>query len=170
MPKKNGFTLIEIVIVFLIIGLLCALAIPKFDHYRLRAVRSEALSNLGSIMRTEQAYFSDNATYTDNMAALGWLPDGAPKYMFGFTTDAVPAASGVNDTAELAAAVGGFRTQNMMDAFGNPLSQSDLPAAAVTETTAVVGAVANLDRDANLDQWTLNNEGDLTIVSDDVSE
>jgi type II secretory pathway pseudopilin PulG len=61
--------LIELLIVVVIIGILAAIAIPKFgstkDKARLAAVRSD----LRNLMTSEEAYFFDNAVFAD-LAAL----------------------------------------------------------------------------------------------------
>ena len=56
---------------------------------------------------------------------LAWKPVATPRYLYGFTSDAFPAASGINDTAEFAATPDGasnFLTQGMVSAPGIPLS------------------------------------------------
>ena len=56
----RGFTLIELLIVTVIIGLLAAIAIPKFDDVRQRAYNSAALSDLHSVALAIEEYFADN--------------------------------------------------------------------------------------------------------------
>ncbi|MEM7447091.1 MAG: prepilin-type N-terminal cleavage/methylation domain-containing protein [Myxococcota bacterium] len=56
--KKEGFTLIELMIVVAIIGVLAAVAIPAFVNYVKRSKTSEAGSNLKSLYTGAAAYYS----------------------------------------------------------------------------------------------------------------
>lgn len=55
---RRGFTLIELMIVVVILGLIAAVAIPEFMRYVRRSKSNEALINLRSIFDSAASYFS----------------------------------------------------------------------------------------------------------------
>jgi prepilin-type N-terminal cleavage/methylation domain-containing protein len=58
--RKSGFTLIEIMIVVLIIGLLAAIAVPSFARARTRARISACINNLRIIDAAKEQYAMEN--------------------------------------------------------------------------------------------------------------
>jgi prepilin-type N-terminal cleavage/methylation domain-containing protein len=91
--NKKGFTLIELLIVVVIIGILAAIAIPKFATTKDKAKLASVKTDVRNYLTAQEAYFSDNATY----GAWGALT-GAP---YNFT-----ASSG--NTGAGAGAAGGY--------------------------------------------------------------
>jgi len=70
MGERKGFTLIELLIVVVIIGILAAIAIPKFASTKDKAKLATVKTDLRNIMTSQEAYFSDYATYAADWAAL----------------------------------------------------------------------------------------------------
>lgn len=60
MSNRKGFTLIELLIVVVIIGILAAIAIPKFANTKEKAYVASMKSDLRNMVTAEEAYFADN--------------------------------------------------------------------------------------------------------------
>ena len=61
--NRKGFTLIELLIVVVIIGILAAIAIPKFANTKEKAVVASMKSDLRNLVTAQEAFFSDNQDY-----------------------------------------------------------------------------------------------------------
>jgi type IV pilus assembly protein PilA len=67
---RKGFTLIELLIVVVIIGILAAIAIPKFEHTKGKAQVSAIKSDLRNLMSAQESYYYDYQTYAADPAEL----------------------------------------------------------------------------------------------------
>src|SRR2546425_9466284 len=65
--NRKGFTLIELLIVVVIIGILAAIAIPKFANTKEKAYLASMKSDLRNLVTAEEAYFADSVKYTTNL-------------------------------------------------------------------------------------------------------
>jgi len=70
MRSRPGFTLIELIIVVTIIGILAAMAIPKYAATKEKAYVVSLKSDLRNLVTAQEAYFADYLSYT-NTAGLG---------------------------------------------------------------------------------------------------
>jgi type IV pilus assembly protein PilA len=61
--NRKGFTLIELLIVVVIIGILAAIAIPKFAATKDKSKLASVKTDLRNSMTAEETYFSDFASY-----------------------------------------------------------------------------------------------------------
>ena len=62
--SNSGFTLIELLIVVVIIGILAAIAIPKYGAVKGQAQVASMKTDLRNLASSMEGYFSDNTTYT----------------------------------------------------------------------------------------------------------
>ena len=70
--QKKGFTLIELLIVVVIIGILAAIAIPKFANTKEKAYIASMKSDLRNLVTAQEAYFSDNnSSYANSTTSMG---------------------------------------------------------------------------------------------------
>src|SRR6267154_3931129 len=76
MKNNKGFTLIELLIVVVIIGILAAIAIPKFANTKDKAYVAAMKSDLRNLATYEEQYAADNngAYFSGNGSAQGFTP------------------------------------------------------------------------------------------------
>ena len=60
---KKGFTLIELLIVVVIIGILAAVAIPKFTNTKQRASRAAGIADMRNLATSEEGFYADSNRY-----------------------------------------------------------------------------------------------------------
>jgi prepilin-type N-terminal cleavage/methylation domain-containing protein len=94
---RKGFTLIELLIVVVIIGILAAVAIPKFAQTKAKAYEAAMKSDIKNAMTSAESFFSDNNTYVG-------LPAGTTSA--NVTLVQTPAATGVQFSATHASVAG----------------------------------------------------------------
>ncbi len=109
MLNRKGFTLIELLIVVVIIGILAAIAIPKFSNTKEKAYVAAMKSDLRNLVTAEESYFADNMTY-GSIANLGTA--------FAASTGVTVATSAVTATGWSASATHTVSAQTCTLALG----------------------------------------------------
>lgn len=66
--KRQGFTLIEVMIAVAVVSILVALAIPSYQRYVIRGKRAAAQSQMLDIANREQQFLLANRVYVDKTA------------------------------------------------------------------------------------------------------
>lgn len=97
--SERGFSLVELLIVVVVIGIIAAIAIPYFERAKQPANAASAIHSLRMIHSGEVSYRTLYARYADipTLAAAGYLDDGhlrlgqKSNYVFVVTLDADPA-------------------------------------------------------------------------------
>lgn len=69
---RRGFTLIELLIVVVIIGILAAVAIPKFSSTKGKSYAAAMKSDLRNLALQQENYFYNNGQYTNSLALVSF--------------------------------------------------------------------------------------------------
>src|SRR2546427_9147051 len=89
--NRKGFTLIELLIVVVIIGILAAIAIPKFANTKEKAYIASMKSDLRNLVTAEGAYFAASEKHSSTIGAGGRI----------FTQSTCNTAPAVNTTPDV---------------------------------------------------------------------
>ena len=94
--RSSGFTLVELAVVVVIIGVLAALAVPRFVGSVERSKASEAFNYLATIHAAQERYHARQSTYATSLSSLD-VEAGSLEY-FTVGAVAVPAAESSLET------------------------------------------------------------------------
>lgn len=166
---------------FLGIAVLVALFAVAFENSRTFACRSkqsEAKTNLSGMFTAEKAFFGEYDSYSTDLESINWMPDGTPLYLYGFAAPSsdyetelrafIPSYDPSRASTDHPGVIGSparFGTSRMV---AQNLTRSLLPPdALVARMSFTAGAVGNIDGDATLDVWTMDETKQLTNVVND---
>ena len=146
-----------------IIGIISALAVPKYERYKRKSQQAEVKLKLASIYTLEKTFYSEYSAYAPDFNAIGFSPEGAKQwYMCGW--------GGAPFTSSITGYTGGFT--NAWISFNVPVESTfatnttgcatavDINAAPLNQndpqgiTAMCVGYLANFHP---CDYWTIDN-------------
>lgn len=70
LKNKKGFTLVELIIVIAILGILTAIAVPKFSGFTTKAKTSADAANIKTIQNAVHVYEAEKGAYPQDVAAM----------------------------------------------------------------------------------------------------
>lgn len=111
--RMGGFTLIELMIVVLIVGILAAIAMPSYQRYVLRSHRTVAINALLDMGSREARYYSANNVYTASLTGATGL---------GYASDPAPVPDATTPYYQLSAAINGNSFTLTAQAVGNQVN------------------------------------------------
>ena len=90
--NRKGFTLVELAVVIVIIGVLAAFGVPRFIKSVERSKAAEAFAYLSSVRAAQERYHAREGTYASDLADLD-IVSSTPKY---FTVGSIAAGGTSN--------------------------------------------------------------------------
>ena len=96
--KKQGFTLIELMVVIVIMGILAAVAVPKLFGMIAKSKASEVGPAAGTYVKLQDAYVAESGIYVGNWKTIGYNMPGSNNFTYaqGATTAETTTLAGLN--------------------------------------------------------------------------
>ncbi|WP_318504421.1 type IV pilin protein [Photobacterium leiognathi] len=88
MKKQQGFTLIELMIVVAVIGLLSAIAIPKYQEFAKKGAIASGVSSLSGLKTNIEEYIVSNGSFPSSLTDAGAVSSGIGSFDFIGTSGA----------------------------------------------------------------------------------
>lgn len=73
---RIGFTFVELLMAMTVLGVLSAVAVPRYRSFKERAYLAAMRTELGSLRVAEEAYWTENMAYSADTSSLDWNGSG----------------------------------------------------------------------------------------------
>lgn len=83
----RGFTIIELSLVLVVIGILASLSVYTYKRFADKARMTQAQTTLKHLQKTQTIYFTEHDRYSDNLALLDFDPEKYTFYVISVVTD-----------------------------------------------------------------------------------
>lgn len=174
LKSNKGFSLIELMIAVVIIGVLAAIAIPNYQKYQRKARQAEAKSTLAAMYTSAKSFQAEYGGVANDLGAIGYAPEGRIIYNCGWTDASTyparyPATANrpgrVDTLAACAAAVNTNCADGTADLGAAATGITNSAIGAQPAVTFTIGCAANLGGVAT-DRWTIDNGKSLSNRGD----
>lgn len=68
--RNHGFSMIELLTTMVVVGLLAAIAMPRFRTQKDRAIQASMISDLASLAKAQEVYYYNNGVYAPNVVTV----------------------------------------------------------------------------------------------------
>lgn len=120
-PSQRGFTLVEVLVAVVIVGVLASIALPSFLGSIRKSRRAEAFTALAKVQQGQERWRSSNTAYTSSLSTLS-VPALTPSGYYTLSLAASTVSGDTLNTAYVATAIGVNGTSQANDTACRRLS------------------------------------------------
>ena len=175
---QKGFSLIELMVVIVIIGILANVGIPRYQRFMMKARRSEVKSLLTSMYAAQKSFYAEWDQYYADFDVVGFSLAGDQGYMVGFADNRglgipfYPDAIYRNDNSAVIINTKDYCDRGSVCTYSRSGALvTNIPRLSVVQNFSqrfFFGGAANLDKDGVCDRWYITEARKLVLLHDDI--